>query len=38
LCLDDCFITTIVPQQSEITQFIFGQPLRPECPVVPNRD
>jgi hypothetical protein len=27
LCLDDCFTTTIMPQPSEITQFIFGQPL-----------
>src|SRR6202011_6221410 len=28
LCLDDCFTTTIMPQPTEITQFIFGQPLR----------
>jgi hypothetical protein len=28
LCLDDCFATTIMPQPTEITQFIFGQPLR----------
>jgi hypothetical protein len=28
LCLDDCFNTTIMPQLTEITQFIFGQPLR----------
>jgi hypothetical protein len=28
LCLGDCFNTTIVPQPTEITQFIFGQPLR----------
>jgi hypothetical protein len=28
LCLDDCFNTTIMPQPTEITQFIFGQPLR----------
>jgi len=27
LCLDDCFATTIMPQLTEITQFIFGQPL-----------
>jgi hypothetical protein len=27
LCLDDCFTTAIMPQPSEITQFIFGQPL-----------
>jgi hypothetical protein len=27
LCLDDCFNTTIMPQPTEITQFIFGQPL-----------
>jgi hypothetical protein len=36
LCLDDCLDTTIMPQPTEITQFIFGQPLRePELsPVV----
>jgi hypothetical protein len=28
LCLDDCLTTTIMPQPTEITQFIFGQPLR----------
>jgi len=28
LCLDDCLATTIMPQPAEITQFIFGQPLR----------
>ena len=28
LCLDDCFNTTIMPQPTEITQFIFGQPLK----------
>jgi outer membrane protein OmpA-like peptidoglycan-associated protein len=28
LCLDDCFATTIMPQPTEITQFIFGQPLK----------
>jgi hypothetical protein len=28
LCLDDCLDTTIMPQPTEITQFIFGQPLR----------
>jgi GTP cyclohydrolase II len=28
LCLDDCFATTTMPQLTEITQFIFGQPLR----------
>jgi hypothetical protein len=28
LCLDDCFTTTIMTQLAEITQFIFGQPLR----------
>jgi hypothetical protein len=28
LCLDDCFATTTMPQATEITQFIFGQPLR----------
>jgi hypothetical protein len=27
LCLDDCFNTTIMLQPTEITQFIFGQPL-----------
>jgi hypothetical protein len=27
LCLGDYFNTTIVPQPTEITQFIFGQPL-----------
>jgi hypothetical protein len=27
LCLDDCFDTTIMTQPTEITQFIFGQPL-----------
>jgi hypothetical protein len=27
LCLDDYFSTTIMPQPTEITQFIFGQPL-----------
>jgi len=27
LCSDDCFTTTIMPQPTEITQFIFGQPL-----------
>ena len=29
-CLDDCFATTTMPQPTEITQFIFGQPLREE--------
>jgi len=28
LCLDDCVATTTMPQPTEITQFIFGQPLR----------
>jgi len=28
LCLDDCLATTIMTQPAEITQFIFGQPLR----------
>ena len=28
LCLDDCFATTTMPQPTEITQLIFGQPLR----------
>jgi hypothetical protein len=28
LCLDDCVATTIMPQPTEITQFIFGRPLR----------
>jgi hypothetical protein len=28
LCLDDCCTTTIMPEPTEITQFIFGQPLR----------
>jgi hypothetical protein len=28
LCLDDCLDTTIMPQPTEITQLIFGQPLR----------
>jgi hypothetical protein len=27
LCLDDCLATTIITQLTEITQFIFGQPL-----------
>ena len=27
LCLDDCVATTTMPQPTEITQFIFGQPL-----------
>jgi hypothetical protein len=27
LCLDDCFLTTIMSQPTEITQFIFGRPL-----------
>ena len=27
MCLDDCYTTTIMPQPTEITQFIFGQPL-----------
>ena len=27
LCLNDCFATIIMPQPTEITQFIFGQPL-----------
>jgi hypothetical protein len=31
LCLDDCFTTTNMPQPTEITQFIFGQPLRYKC-------
>src|SRR6516162_5716848 len=30
LCLDDCFATTTMPQPTEITQFIFGQPLSME--------
>ena len=34
LCLDDCFTTTIITQPTEITQFIFGQPLSP--PRVPG--
>src|SRR6516164_8905984 len=29
LCLDDCFATTTMTQTTEITQFIFGQPLNP---------
>jgi len=29
LCLDVCIVTTTMPQPTEITQFIFGQPLRP---------
>jgi hypothetical protein len=28
LCLDVCIVTTTMPQPTEITQFIFGQPLR----------
>jgi hypothetical protein len=28
LCLDDCVATTIMTQPTEITQFIFGRPLR----------
>ena len=28
MCLDDCYTTTMMPQPTEITQFIFGQPLR----------
>jgi hypothetical protein len=31
LCLDDCFATTIITQLTEITQFIFGQPLKEEA-------
>jgi hypothetical protein len=31
LCLDDCSSTTIMPQLTEITQFIFGQP-KPRWP------
>jgi hypothetical protein len=27
LCLDDCITTAIITQPTEITQFIFGQPL-----------
>src|SRR6516164_3974884 len=27
LCLDVCIVTTTMPQPTEITQFIFGQPL-----------
>jgi hypothetical protein len=29
LCLNDWPSTTIIPQLTEITQFIFGQPLKP---------
>jgi hypothetical protein len=30
LYLDDCLATTIMPQPAEITEFIFGQPLKGE--------
>src|SRR6516164_4477341 len=30
LCLDDCVATTTMPQPTEITQFIFGQPISVE--------
>jgi hypothetical protein len=33
LCLDDCFNTTIMSQLTEITQFIFGQPLTGKMPL-----
>ena len=34
LCLDVCIVTTTMPQPTEITQFIFGQPLsRREIPM-----
>src|SRR6516165_7547337 len=32
LCLDVCIVTTTMPQPTEITQFIFGQPLREAQP------
>src|SRR6516164_6145891 len=32
LCLDDCCSTTIMQQLTEITQFIFGQPLSEIAP------
>src|SRR6516164_7513344 len=40
LCLDDCFATTTMPQPTEITQFIFGQPLsaQPAVAAVPLRN
>src|SRR5262249_51089635 len=31
LCLDDCFATAIITQPTEITQFIFSQPLRDQA-------
>src|SRR6516162_11380690 len=31
LCLDVCIVTTTMPQPTEITQFIFGQPLSRNC-------
>src|SRR5262249_46855888 len=37
LCLDDRFATTIMPQPAEITQFIFGRPLRAVLSVSPPR-
>ena len=39
LCLDDCIDTTIMPQPTEITQFIFGQPLLASGPgILPGTD
>src|SRR6516165_12529863 len=32
LCLDVCIVTTTMPQPTEITQFIFGKPLREAQP------
>jgi hypothetical protein len=37
LCLDDCFATTIMPQPTEITQFIFGRPLRDDVTLIVER-
>src|SRR6516225_10241752 len=36
LCLDDCFATTTMPQPTEITQFIFGQPLKKQNREIPD--
>ena len=34
LCSNDCFTTIIMPQLTETTQFIFGQPLKPVLTVL----
>jgi len=36
MCLADCYTTTMMPQPTEITKFIFGQPLSVYIYVIRN--